>query len=131
MKKLLLILLLTISSLSVFAHSEMHVDTRPEFKVGKMENGAFFMELTPFNQMYTFNKRFRTNFKMGVGFTAPRENKRAMNHYVNTILVRNELVLNHVILFAEFNWGNYIEGWLDPSSYFSGTYQAIGFNLEF
>jgi hypothetical protein len=127
--KYLLIALIALS-VPLSAQSGLTITTSPEFKVGKMENGNFFMEATPLRQTYAFGNNFRTKIKASVGFTAPRESKSAMNHYMNSFLVRSEIVLGMVVMFAEFNWGSIIEGAANEASYFDGTYQAIGVSLE-
>lgn len=120
MKQILIALLILATPMAA-----LQIHTESEFKVGKMENGNFFVGLTPFNQTYMFNKIFSTQVKLGVGFTAPRANKAAMNHYMNSILVRNELKFGNIILGMEFNWGNIISGAANPVSVFDQTYQAI------
>lgn len=127
--KYLLIVLIALF-VQVGAQADLRITTSPEFKVGKMENGNFFMEATPLRQVYSFGDNFRTTIKASVGFTAPRENKSAMNHYMNSFLVKSEIVLGMFVMFAEFNWGKMIEGASSSVSYFDGTYQAIGVSLE-
>lgn len=127
MKHILTVLLIVISPMAW----GVDITTESQVKVGKMENGNFFMKATPFDQTYKFNERFTTQLQLGVEFTAPRSNKRAMNHYANTILVRNELTIKEVIVGLEFNWSNAIEGASNEASAFDDTYQSLYVKVVF
>ena len=106
-----------------------YISINPKLKLGKFENGNYFMDFVPAKFNWHVNPWFSFSGGASVGFTAPRNaGLGSLNHYMNRLTVRATYrPLGRLGLFAEANFSNLIDGNNSPVTYFrTGNYQAIG-----
>ena len=112
---------------------DSYISINPKLKLGKHENGNYFMDFIPAKFYWHANPFFSFSGEASVGFTAPRAGSAfAHNHYANRLLVRATYrPFGKLGVFAEANFSNLIDGNNSPVTYFrTGNYQAIGFEYR-
>ena len=128
-----LILLTGVIFLSnVAANDGSFIRVNPKLKLGKVENGNYFVELTPAKFNWRINSVFSVAGGASIGFTAPRSDFKSLNHYSNRLTVRATYrPLEKLGYFIEANFANKIAGASNPVNYFhTDTYQAVGVEYE-
>ena len=132
MKKIVFVLLMSLTYNLSFA-LESYINFNPKVKLGKYENGNYFLDAVFAKANYRVNDYLSFSGGASVGFTAPRGGFGRFNHYMNRVNVRSTYrPFRRVGFFAEANFSNIIDGANAPVDYFStGNYQAIGMEIDF
>lgn len=131
-KKIFLTLLF--SSVLIASNIQEYIKIKSSAKLGKQENGNYFMDINFLEVDYSPFKYLSINGNAKVGFTAPRGGSwSAQNHYVNSLNVRTVYKpLGRIGYFVEANFSKRIPGNDKDVSYFiTDNYQAVGIEIEF
>lgn len=129
-----ILMILTMTSIAFSEQVERYLQFNPAFKLGKYENGNYFLDAKFMGFNYQVNKYFSFSGDAAVGFTANRNDSPGnLNHYMNRLTVRTTYrPVGRVGVFAEANFSNLISGNSSPVTYFqTGNYQAVGVVFDF
>lgn len=109
-----------------------YIQINPSFKLGKYENGNHFLDAQFMSFNYQATPYFSFSGNASVGFTAPRDNFSAMNHYINKLTFRTTYrPYSKIGYFAEASYSNMISGANNQVAYFGyGNYQAVGVEIN-
>ena len=134
-KLIIFAMTLLISNASLRAGEvQRYLQFNPAFKLGKYENGNYFLDAKFMGLNYQVNKYFSFSGEAAVGFTANRNDSPwNLNHYMNRLTVRTTYrPTGSLGIFAEANFSNLINGNSYPVTYFqTGNYQAVGVVFDF
>jgi len=132
--KVVILLIFTMASMDNADTIERYIQFNPAFKLGKYENGNYFLDAKFMGFNYQVNRYFSFSGEAAVGFTANRNDSPGnLNHYMNRLTVRTTYrPVGRVGVFAEANFSNLIQGANSPVTYFqTGNYQAVGVVFDF
>jgi len=133
---MLLLILIGILGSSLVNSADLNKDAfiqfSPNIKLGKYENGNYFLDFVPAKVYWKVNDKVSFYGEASVGFTAPRSGRFFnMNHYTNRLTFKTTYrPYGDLGFFVEANFSNIIPGSSDDVTYFrTGNYQAIGVEI--
>ena len=131
-KLLLFVMMMALPAQLICETPKSYISINPKLKLGKFENGNYFLEFLPAKFNWHVNEFFSVAGGASVGFTGPRGSFGGFNHYMNRLTVRSTYrPFKGLGIFAEANFSNIIDGANNPVTYFrTGNYQAIGVTYE-
>lgn len=124
-----------IAASSIHAINERYIQVHPQLKLGKYENGNYFMDARFMELHYDFTEQFSFSGSASVGFTAERNSGILnQNHYTNIINIKSifrPFKNGAIEFFVESNFSNLVEGNNSSVDYFrTGNYQAVGISYK-